>query len=362
METLLYKPDWPEARQRLAAWWNREKLDRCLLQITAPRNGTEHIQPPPWPETIEEQWTNLDYLDQVNDHEFATTFFGGEAIPIWTAGYPGHVAIPTFYGCPFKLSWETGWHQPILKGPKFDISGLKLDRTCRWWKWGDVMLAHAREAAKGKSIPAMSAIFGVGDTLAALCGTEPLLYSMMDDPDGVRDAELKLVDDWIKVYEHQTGILTANGGPSTHWFGLWAPGTCYTAQCDVSYGISADTFHHCYVPALKKHTDYLDYSLYHVDGIGAFHLVDELAKIDNIRALQILPGTGKPSPLHYVDVLKKVQRLGKGLHIGIMADEVEQALDLLSSRGLCIQVYNCPSEKRAREVIELAARKSVDRG
>jgi hypothetical protein len=56
-----------------------------------------------------------------------------------------------------------------------------------------------------------------------------------------------------------------------------------------------------------------------------------------------------------------VHRHGKGLHISIMPDEVEQALSLLSSRRLCIETW-ARSETHARELIDLAGRNSVDRG
>ncbi|MFB3892070.1 MAG: hypothetical protein ACE15C_08620 [Phycisphaerae bacterium] len=361
MNQLLYKPDWPEARQRLTAWWNGQKLDRCLMCVWAPRDDAKDLKEPPRPATVEERWTSFEYLDALNEFEHRSTFFGGEAVPVWHAGYPGHVAIPTFYGCPHQLDWRTGWHEPILTGQKLDVSGLRLDRACRWWTWGDKLLNHEREVSAGKSIPAMGAIFGPGDTLVQLRGAERLLYDLMDDPAAVREAELKLMDDWIEVFDHQTGILTRDGGPCTNWFSLWAPGKCYPSQCDASYGISPESFRECFIPAIRKQTDYLDYSVYHVDGVGAFHLVDELAKVDGIRALQILPGAGKPSPLAYIDVLRRVQRLGKGLHISIPAEEVETALDLLSSRGLCI-CTSAKTQKQARELIELAGRKSVDRG
>ena len=361
MDRLLFKPDWGEAKQRLRAWWNCEKLDRCLLTVTAPRSGPVGLISPKRPDSIEESWTDLDYLTAVNEDEHRATFFGAEAVPVWCPRYPGHATMPTFYGCPFTLGPDTGWHEPILTGEKLDVSGLKVDRTCRWWKWGDELLHRAREESAGKSIPAMHAIFGGGDTLGMLRGTERMLYDLMDDPTAVRDAELKLMDDWMDVFSHQVGILTRDGGPCTSWFGLWAPGTCYTAQCDVSYGISPASFRECFVPAIRKQTDFLDYALYHVDGVGAFPFVDELAKVEGIRALQILPGAGKPSPLHYLDVLQKVQRLGKGLHISIPPGEVESALNLLSSRGLCIATW-ADSEEQARAIIDLAGRKSVDRG
>ena len=89
--------------------------------------------------------------------------------------------------------------------------------------------------------------------------------------------------------------------------------------------------------------------------------MEEICRIERVNAIQVGPGAGKPSPLHYIDVLKQVQRLGKGLHISIPAEEVEPALSLLSSRGLCIDT-DARSEKEARQLIDLVGRKSVERG
>ena len=78
-----------------------------------------------------------------------------------------------------------------------------------------------------------------------------------------------------------------------------------------------------------------------------------------MQALQILPGAGKPSPLHYLDTLKYVQQAGKNLQLSLPAEEVETALAALSARGLFIST-SCRSEAEARELLKNAARWSRD--
>lgn len=358
---LLYKPDWPEARQRYIAWWHGEKLDRCLLFVQAPRDKPPEVTPPPPAKSPEQYWTDLDYVAARVDHWLANQFYGAEAFPCWSPGHAGCLAIPGFYGAPLTLDFETGWYAPILTGQKLDVSGLKLDRTGHRWQFAERLLRRARQEAAGKSLPSMGAIYGVGDTLAALRGANQFLMDMADDPVAVREAELALLADWFAVFEHQTSILRNADDWYATWFHLWAPGKFYPLQCDVSYGISRDTFRECFVPALRRQADYLDYAVYHLDGVGAFHLLDEILAIERITAIQILPGAGKPGPLHYLDLLKKVQRAGKRLHITIRPDEVPHALSVLSCRGLCLDVW-ADSETQARQVIADAQRLSVDRG
>lgn len=358
---LAYKPDWDEARQRYEAYWRREKMDRPLLWITAPKDDLPDEPYPQGPNDLEQRWMDLDYLAATNDYALRRTYYAAEALPIWSAGYPGHVALPTFYGCPFTLAPSTGWHDPILFDEKLDTSHVKLDRECKWWKWGDEMFARARDECAGKAIPAMGAIFGCGDTLAMLRGNHQMLLDLIDQPEAVCETELQFMDDWFEVYDHQNGILRANGGESATWFPFWAPGKHYAVQCDVAYGISPKNFRECFVPALKKWTDWLDYAIFHLDGTGAFHLVEEVCSVEGVGAVQVLPGAGQPGPLHFMDTCKTVQRMGKGLHIMISPEEIPTALEDLSSRGLFI-CTGAGSEAQAREIVETTEKLSVDRG
>ncbi len=45
---LEFKPDFEETRQRWAAFWNGEKLDRPLVSIVIPKPGVEPVEKPPY--------------------------------------------------------------------------------------------------------------------------------------------------------------------------------------------------------------------------------------------------------------------------------------------------------------------------
>jgi hypothetical protein len=148
---------------------------------------------------------------------------------------------------------------------------------------------------------------------------------------------------------------TAQG--SAGWFGLWSPGKFYAAQCDFAYMISPAHFERCFLPAIKMQTDYLDHTVYHLDGVGNFNHIDLLCELPNLQAIQVLPGAGKPSPLFYKDILLKVQKAGKNLHISITPDEVPLALDMLSRRGLMIETI-ANSMDEAMALIKYAEKNS----
>jgi len=302
----------------------------------------------------------LDYLTELNDFQHRTTFFGGEAFPIWSPGYPGHMSMAVFLGCPITLDMHTGWIDPVLTGTKWRLEDIEPDWDCRWHRFTIRVLETAARVSKGKSIPSVGAFGGVGDTLAALRGTQQLLLDVVDCPELVRQSEWRLVELWIEAYRTYYDILApSSDGGSASWFPLWAPGKFYPTHNDFSYMISTKMFTDLFVPALVKQLEFLDYSIYHVDGVEAFRHVPVLCELERLQALQILPGAGKPSPLQYMDVLKYVQAHGKNLHIAVPPHEVEAALGELSARGLFIFTW-AESESDARKLLAEAEKWSHD--
>ena len=222
------------------------------------------------------------------------------------------------------------------------------------------MVGSAGASAAPGASAGPGAFGGSGDTLAALRGSDRLLFDVVDRPEQVRAAEGRLMDLWCEVYDAFHGIVHDAAGGSTCWFGLWSPGKFYAVQNDFSYMISPEMFSEIFLPVIERQTEFLDHSVYHVDGVGSFGHVDAICELPGLQAVQILPGAGKPSPLHYMDVLKKVQAAGKNLHISIPAGEVETALGELSARGLFIRT-SCAAEDEARQLLRDAERWSTDR-
>lgn len=356
----LYKPDWEETKQRYLAWWAHEALDRCGLAVRAPKASVPKKPLPTPSRDPETRWTDLEYYTRYFDVEFRQIYYGGEALPIWHQGYAGHTSIPVFLGAPLHLDQNTAWMEPVLTGEDLDVSHLKIDRTNKWWQFHLKELRYAVKAARGQAVVSVGAFGGSGDTLAALRGTDRLLYDLIDRPDQVRAADEYLMRMWCEVYDEFYGIIRETGEGSTCWFTLWSPGKFYAAQNDFSYMISQKMFQDIFLPVIEKQTRFLDHTVYHVDGVGAFAHVPALCDLPRLQAIQILPGAGKPSPLHYLDILKYVQKKGKNLQLSLAASEVETALSKLSARGLMIHT-NCATEAEARQLLENAKKWSRDR-
>jgi 5-methyltetrahydrofolate--homocysteine methyltransferase len=358
--SLFYKEDWEETKQRYRAWWAGEAIGRCCLAVTAPRKNPFPVFEPGPPTTAEQRWTDLDYISALCEYTHAHTFYGGEAFPVWHGGYAGFTRLAVILGCPISLDFSTGWVDPILTGEDIEYESLRLKDNEPHFQFALRLLRRGCEEAKGKSIPSIGAFGGCGDTLAALRGTERLLYDVMDRPERVRAADGYLMDLWCRLYDEFYSIIRDTAEGSTCWFELWSAGKFYSCQNDFSYMISPRMFEEIFLPTIEKQTEFLDHAVFHVDGVGAFVHVDTLCRLPRLQAIQILPGAGKPSPLAYMPVLKKVQAAGKNLHITIPAHEVEAVLAELSARGLFIAT-GCETEDEARALLRKAETWSRDR-
>lgn len=361
--SLLFKNDWAEVKERYKHWWKHEYFGRCATSLRAPTRNAHLFAEPVLPCKTEDRWTDIEYLCKLNEFRMQTTFFGGEALPVWNAGYPGWDTIQSYLGAPVDLKEHTGWVHPIVDKEfleDYDFHQLKIEEENKWWKFSQNIHEIAVWESKGKSLPGIQDLGSSGDSIASLRGSEKLLIDLVECPDYVREFDQYLMKIWIEVYEKLYSVTKEGAEGSTHWFKIWAPGKSFPVQNDFSYMISPKMFIDIFIPTIEMQLEYLDYSVYHVDGAQAFVHVDALCDLPRLNALQILPGEGKPSPLCYMDVLKKVQAKGKNLHISLKTNEIETALSELSARGLFIDAF-CESEEEAAYYLKMMSVWSKDR-
>ena len=126
-------------------------------------------------------------------------------------------------------------------------------------------------------------------------------------------------------------------------------------QCDISVMFSNDIYEKFARTELEEQSSFLEYPLYHFDGIEQIRHLDTLLSIEKLRMIQWTSVVGQPSPLKFIDQLKKIQEKGKGLLLLLKPEEIESAMKQLSSKGLFI-LSEAESREEADRIVKLVER------
>ncbi|MBK8050676.1 MAG: hypothetical protein IPK16_28365 [Anaerolineales bacterium] len=113
-------------------------------------------------------------------------------------------------------------------------------------------------------------------------------------------------------------------------------------QSDISIMMSPASFRRFVLPYIRQQCQWLDYSLYHLDGIGAIRHLDALLEIEELNAIQWTPGVGQPQggdPCWY-DLYKRIRAGGKAvMPAWVEVDELAPLLDAVGPEGLNILMH-----------------------
>ena len=353
---LKWKPDWPEAKANLIKWWEHQGLALC---VTAPRKKpVEKVPEPEKPADLLASWIDPAYRCSKAEHEMANTFYGGEAFPYFDV-LLGPGSLGTFLGARPGFTDRTVWYDPCIADPdsygpiRFDPKGNK------WW---DVHLALVDEGlrrAKGRYLVGMPDLIENIDTLAAMRGTEPLLMDLIERPAWVKSRVEEINTAFFAAFDGiYQKIRADDGGNAFAAFRIWGPGRTAKVQCDFSCMISPEMFGEFVAPALAAQCQWLDYSLYHLDGTTAVQHLDALLEIEALDAIQWTPQAGKPgtgSPEWY-GLYRRIKAGGKSVQaLGVAPDELRPLLDAVGPEGLFVSVQ-APDEAAARELLKKVGR------
>jgi hypothetical protein len=347
-----WKNDWAEARRNLAMWWKRKGLALCL---TAPRaTPVEALPEPKAPETLEARWTDPAYRFGEAAHQMSRTHYYAEAFPYFdTQIGPG--SLGTFLGSEPAFAPTTVWYEPCIHDPdafgpiRFEPKGNK------WWKVHMALIEEGVRRAAGRFLVGMPDLIENIDTLAAMRGTQELLVDLMDRPAWVKERVAEINRAFFRAFDLMYAkVKDADGGNAFSAFRIWGPGKTAKVQCDFSCMISAGQFREFVMPALVEQCEWLDYSLYHLDGTQAMHHVEALCEIEGLDAIEWTPQTGRAgggSPEWY-DLYRRIKAGGKGIQaIGVRPEEVVPLLDTIGPQGLFIMTW-AKDEAEAEGLIE----------
>ena len=345
---MLYKPDWENAQKKYIEYWNKENHDRPLISITAPRDGytPKYIKAP---ENIRDRWLDFEYVIKRNREYFASTFFGGEAFP---SIYPnlGPDIFGAILGCELEFGEDTSWSTHIVDDWS-NFKGFKFDSDNKWWKQIKKLTEMAVDDAKGDYFVGITDLHPGADGLVALRGPQELCFDLLDYPDEVKRASFQILDVFKKVYDELYTITKKNIKGTSTWLGVWHPEKWYPVSSDFICMISQEMFGEFILDELKEEINFLDASIFHLDGPGALKHLDALLEIPELNGIQWVSGAGQPSAASWIPVLKKIQNAGKLINIYIEASDLDVLLEEIKPEGVMYYV-GANTEQDAKDLIK----------
>lgn len=354
--SLKWKPDWDAARENLVAWWQHRGTALC---ITAPREEpVEEAPEPRRPEDIVRAWTDPAYRCSRAEYEMSRTFYGGEAFPYFDT-HIGPGSLGTFLGSEPGFDERTVWYEPCITDP--DAYGPIIFRTenNRWWRAHLALIEEGLRRARGRYLVGVPDLIENVDTLAAMRGTEPMLMDLIERPEWVKPRLVEINRAFFSTFEAMHArVRDEHGGNAFCAFRIWGPGRTAKVQCDFSCMISPEMFREFVVPPLAEQCQWLDWSMYHLDGTTAVQHLDALLEIEPLDAIEWTPQAGRPgggSPEWY-DLYRRIKAGGKSVQaVGVEPEEVLPLLDAVGPEGMFVMSHP-KSESAARELLRKAGR------
>jgi 5-methyltetrahydrofolate--homocysteine methyltransferase len=298
---------------RFEAWWRRQNEGLPLMYVVAQNENAPKF---PKAESPEALWTDADYLIRRMRADIAQRSYLADAYPSFSADLgPGSLAL--YLGAKPRFAWDTVWYdkciEDLAEHPK-----LAFDPENPWWKLHYELIKTAKQALGGVCLVDMPDIIENIDIYAAMRGTEEALYDLMDDPELVAQRIGEIDDAYFHYYDaFRELIAEPDGSQGYTCFHIRGKGRVAKIQCDFSAMLSPGQFRQFVLPSLKKQTERLDHSLYHLDGKDAIRHVPAIMELSKLDALQWTCGAGQPDGAcpNWDVIYDQVTQAGKSLWI-----------------------------------------------
>jgi hypothetical protein len=337
----LWKDNFEEARQNFISWWKGDGFVLFFRDLPEVENLHEWVDHPGEAPDIQHFYTHPEWRASWNHYHLSRQPFPEDTLPIAETNIgPGSLAL--FIGGEARLSDETVWFEPCIVGDDPEsYPSIKLDTESYWWQITKETLQACVKLSSGKYMVGCPDLIENIDIVAALRGPQPLLMDMIDRPDWVIEKVSEVNEAFFAAYERIYEIIKLKDGSSS-WdaFRIWGPGKTAKVQCDTSAMFSPAMFEKFVLPALTAQCEWLDYSMYHLDGHQCIQHLDLLLDMEALDAIEWTPDPQVPQggdPCWF-SMYRKILDAGKSLQvIGINPGQVEPLLDAVGAKGVYIQ-------------------------
>ena len=348
-----WKQNLEETKKHYIDWWNHKGI---VL------NMWEHFQegvkphadiPAPKPyRDLNQRWFDPEWRAEYLDWYVAHSSLMADMLPVANTQLgPGSLAA--ILGGVFEGGEDTIWIHP---DPNY-TDDIKFNPNHPNYLLHKDLLRTCKKKAQGHYYVGMPDLMEGMDVLAAIKGTDKVLLDTVMQPEVLEHQMQQINDIYFKVFDELYDIIREGDEMAFCYFSSWAPGKMSKLQSDISTMISVDDYRRFVQPFIREQCQKIDYTLYHLDGVGAMHHLDALLEIKELNAIQWTPGVGEPqggSPKWY-DLYKKILAGGKSIMAcWVTLDELRPLLDNIGGDGVHLEMdfHNEREVEQAMRIIE----------
>ncbi len=348
-----WKSNLEETKQRYINWWNHKGIILNMWE-----HFQEGVQPhaeitPPAPaKDLSQKWFDPQWRAEYLDWYVAHSSLKADILPVANTQLgPGSLAA--ILGGVFEGGEDTIWIHP---NPDF-TDEIVFNPEHPNWILHKELLKACKAKANGHYFVGMPDLMEGLDVLAALKGTDRVLLDTVMQPEILEQQMQQINDIYFKVFDELYDIIREGDEMAFCYFSSWAPGKMSKLQSDISTMISQDDYRRFVQPFIREQCQKIDYTLYHLDGVGAMHHLPALLEIEELNAIQWTPGVGEPqggSPKWY-DLYKKILAGGKSvMACWVTLDELKPLLDHIGVDGVHLEMdfHNEKEVEHAMRIVE----------
>ena len=348
-----WKQNMEETKQHYVDWWNHKgvvvNMWEHFQQGVKPHAD---VPMPKAPKDLNQKWFDAKWRADYLDWYVAHSSLKADMLPVANTQLgPGSLAA--ILGGVFEGGEDTIWIHP---NPNY-TDDITFDENNANWLLHKELLKACKAKANGNYYVGMPDLMEGMDVLAAIKGTDKVLLDTVMQPEILEKQMQQINDIYFRVFNELYDIIREGDEMAFCYFSAWAPGKMAKLQCDISTMINEDDYRRFAQPFLREQCQKIDYTLYHLDGVGAQHHLPALLEIKELNAIQWTPGVGEPqggSPKWY-DLYRRILNAGKSIMAcWVTLDELRPLLENIGTDGVHLEMdfHNEDEVEQAMEIVE----------
>lgn len=315
---MIIKEDLQEAKERLAAWWDHEIIDRPVISYNIPEGpGSEKaiIASSALNFDLAKNYDGIDPILDTFENYSDGLIFGGECIPSYFPNYGPGIMAAVLGVKPEYKSGTVWFHKPTeIKDIISVLESAKLNDNNEWYaRLKRITENAAKRGAKANYCVSMTDLGGILDILVSFIGPTNVIIQMKRNPELIDTCRAIIMEKYLKVYDELQNIINTYVDGCNTWLNIWCPKRYYTMQCDLSVTFNLKFFERFVLPDIIEQAEHMDYAIWHLDGPEEVKFLDDI--LPHVTGIQYVPGLKPGMPQDgaddWVPLYKKIQKAGK---------------------------------------------------